>query len=123
MRIQRPCRKLFSCDMVKRISCTVDGYDRISLLRARQSLRTRPNSYVSRYLIPPQARFDDCCEVTEAKSPLSISATFAPLAASAAAETAPLMPPPSTSASKRVSASLIRLVSRNLRYGMESKIQ
>src|SRR5882672_3965138 len=63
--------------------------------------------------MPPQARFDDCCDVTDAKSPRSISATFAPRAASAAAETAPLMPPPSTSTSKRRAASLSRLVSRS----------
>src|SRR5882724_6338337 len=63
--------------------------------------------------MPPQARFDDCCEVTDAKSPRSISATFAPRVASAAAETAPLMPPPSTSTSKRRAASLSRLVSRS----------
>src|SRR5438552_3211843 len=68
--------------------------------------------------MPPQARFDDCCEVTEAKSPRSISATFAPRAASAAAETAPLIPPPRTRTSNRCSASRRMLVSRNLRYGI-----
>src|SRR5712692_5885865 len=96
----------------------MDGNDWISLLRARHSLRTRPSSYDSRYLMPPQARLDDCCEVTEPKSPRSISATFAPRAASAAADTAPLMPPPRTSTSNRCSASRRMLVSRSLRYGM-----
>jgi hypothetical protein len=38
--------------------------------------------------------------VKPAKSPLSIKATFAPFAASAAADTAPLMPPPMINTSK-----------------------
>jgi hypothetical protein len=46
--------------------------------------------------MPPQARFDDAWLVTAAKSRASTSATRAPWPASAAAETAPLMPAPST---------------------------
>ena len=44
-------------------------------------------------LDPPQARFDELELVKPAKSPLSISATFTPLAARAAADTEPLIPP------------------------------
>src|SRR5271154_1192153 len=68
-------------------------------LRDRHSLRTSPNSSDSMYLIPPHARFDDSWLVSDAKSPLSMSATFAPRADRHAAETAPLMPPPTTSTS------------------------
>ncbi len=68
-----------------------------------QSLRTRPNSNDSMYLMPPQARFDDSWLVSDAKSPLSMSATLAPRAARHAAVTAPLMPPPTTRTSKTVS--------------------
>src|SRR5277367_6081868 len=48
------------------------------------------------YLMPPHARFDDSWLVNDAKSPLSMRATRAPRAARQAAETAPLMPPPTT---------------------------
>src|SRR5260370_13591194 len=91
----------------------MEGKARSRWLRARHSLRTSPNSYDSRYLRPPQARLDEACDVTEAKSPRSMSATRAPRAASAAAETAPLMPPPRTSTSNSFRDSLPRLVSRS----------
>src|SRR5579863_411443 len=67
-----------------------------------QSLRTRANSSDTMYLIPPQARFDVCWLVKDAKSPLSITATLAPRAARDAAETAPLIPPPTIRTSKTV---------------------
>jgi hypothetical protein len=54
----------------------------------------------SKYLIPPHARLDDSWLVPDAKSPISIKATFAPRADNEAAETAPLIPPPSISTSK-----------------------
>ena len=50
--------------------------------------------------MPPQARLDDSWLVKLAKSPRSINATFAPLPDKAAAETAPLIPPPTTRTSK-----------------------
>src|SRR5689334_16228291 len=100
------------------------GYARKSSLRARQSLRTSANSYVSRYLMPPQARFDEFCDVSPAKAPRSISATFAPREESDAAQTAPLIPPPSTSTSNCSLPSLSRLVSRSVGAGwlMRAKI-
>src|ERR1700694_3388520 len=82
-------------------------------LRARHNLRTSPSSKDSRYLIPPQARLDELWLVCEAKSPRSISATFAPRAESAAAETAPLMPPPRMRTSKTVLPRRSRLVARS----------
>src|SRR4029077_1500406 len=69
-------------------------------LHDMQSLRTRANSSDSMYLIPPQARFDVCWLVNDAKSPLSMIATLAPRAAREAAETAPLIPPPTIRTSK-----------------------
>src|SRR5690349_20114741 len=74
--------------------------------------------------MPPQARFDEFCDVSPAKSPRSISATFAPREESAAAQTAPLIPPPSTSTSNCSLASLLRLVSRSVGAGwlMRAKI-
>src|SRR5689334_19470391 len=111
--LNRLWRKPRATEVKNRISWTVLGYARSSRLRARQSLRTSPNSNVSRYLSPPQARLEDCWEVTEAKSPRSISATRAPRADSDAAETAPLIPPPSTRTSKRNVPSFSTLVSRS----------
>src|SRR6266850_4110165 len=111
--LKRLCRNLRATEVKKRISCTVLGYARSSRLRAWHSLLTSLNSYVSRYLMPPHARFDDCCEVSEAKSPQSISATRTPRAANAAAETAPLMPPPRTSTSNRRDPSFSTFVSRS----------
>jgi hypothetical protein len=57
------------------------------------------------YLMPPQARFEDWLLVKPAKSLRSISATRAPAEASAAADTAPLIPPPTIRASKRSAVS------------------
>src|ERR1700722_19617618 len=65
------------------------------------------------YLMPPQARFDDCWLVKEAKSPLSIRPTLAPRPARHAAETAPLIPPPSTRTSNVWSARRARLALRS----------
>src|ERR1700677_2331793 len=78
-----------------------------------QSLRTSAKSALSMYLIPPQARLDEFMLVRPAKSPRSISATCAPLPARAAALTAPLMPPPTTSTSKRGGRSFVRLFFRS----------
>src|SRR6266849_5938786 len=64
--------------------------------------------------MPPQARLEEAWLVAPAKSPRSINATFAPRAESAAAETAPLMPPPRTSTSNSARASRSRLVWRSV---------
>ena len=50
--------------------------------------------------MPPQARLDDSWLVIPAKSPWSISAVFTPFWESDAADTAPLIPPPTTNTSK-----------------------
>jgi hypothetical protein len=63
--------------------------------------------------MPPQARFDEAWLVTPAKSPRSSRATRAPRAESAAADTAPLMPPPTTRTSKVPERSISTLVSRS----------
>ncbi len=76
-------------------------------------LADEPSSKLSMYLMPPQARLLDAWLVKPAKSPRSMSATFAPLAERDAAETAPLMPPPRTRTSKVPSPSLPMLVSRS----------
>src|ERR1700679_2661408 len=78
-----------------------------------QSLPTSAKCAVSMYLIPPQARLDEFMLVRPAKSPRSISATCAPLPARAAALTAPLIPPPTISTSKRWWRSFVRLFLRS----------
>ena len=86
----------------------------MSSFRLLHSLRTSPNSSVSIYLMPPQARLDEFWLVKLAKSPRSINATLAPLDEREAADTAPLIPLPMIKVSKTMAGSLDRFVFRRL---------
>ena len=66
--------------------------------------------------MPPQARLDEFELTPPAKSPRSIRATRTPRAASEAAETAPLIPPPTISTSNTDSLSF-NFIRKSLNYG------
>jgi hypothetical protein len=67
-------------------------------------LDKRAAEAVAMYFRPAQINLVDRDEVSEAKSPRSIQATFNPLAAASKAIPAPVAPPPITRRSKTVSS-------------------
>jgi hypothetical protein len=65
-------------------------------------------------LNPPHTKFDDSWDVNPPKSPRSITATDAPRPANTAADTAPLIPPPTITTSKAPPSRRSRLVVRSV---------